>query len=232
MSTANRVWINVSDMMTGLMMIFLFLSVVYMQHIGTERKAIEQIAITHQKYREELTYSLLEEFKKDLTIWNAEILGDSTVRFKEPDVLFDQGSIVIKPKFAEILDDFFPRYVALLASDKYQPYVDELRIEGHTSSSWENSRDLQERYLKNAQLSQSRSFAILQYCFGLKTIEPYREWLTQVLRANGLAFAKPVLSNGQEDQARSRRVEFKVTTKAEDKIHEIIQTIDQAAQVR
>ncbi len=213
-------------MMTGLMMVFLLISVAFMQVVKEENKAIQKIAYTYRDLREELYIGLRKEFKNDLKRWNAEILEDSTIRFNEPNVLFSEGSSVIKPRFARILNEFFPRYVAFLASDKYQANIEEIRIEGHTSSTWEESSNLEERYLKNAHLSQERSLSILQYSFALPTIYTYRDWLTKVLRANGLAFANPILTDsGAEDRSRSRRVEFKVTTKAEERINQIISTI-------
>ena len=225
MSASNEEFISVSDMMTGLMMVFLFVSVVYMQQVQLEQQAVEKLAVNYSDRREQLNKALVEEFRSDLEEWNAEILEDSTIRFNEPDVLFDLGSTTIKPRFEVILNNFYPRYVKVLASETFRDSIEELRIEGHTSSTWEDSRDLLERYLKNAQLSQQRSFAILEYCFSLARILPYQKWLTKVLRANGLAFANPIVVNGKEDYARSRRVEFKVRTKAEERIHEIIKTI-------
>lgn len=228
MSSNSRVWISVSDMMTGLMMVFLFVSVVFMERISAEKEAVQEIARTHESYQDDLYRSLVVEFNAELSKWNAEVLSDTTVRFKEPDVLFNIGSKEIKPRFEVILEEFFPRYIALLASERFRDNIDEVRIEGHTSSAWEGSRDLEQRYLNNALLSQQRSFTILDYCFRLNAIEPHRAWLTKVLRANGLAFANPVLTNGQEDGALSRRVEFKVKTKADEKIHQIITTLNPA----
>lgn len=225
MSAEGRVWMSVSDMMTGLMMVFLFISVVFMEQVVSEKRAVEDIAITYESYQEELRNSLAVEFKNDLQAWNAEMLGDTTIRFNEPDVLFDEGSKTIKPRFEEVLGDFFPRYVKVLASEKFRTNIEELRIEGHTSSKWEGSKSVNDRYLNNALLSQQRSFSILEYCFTLPAIASYQDWLTTVVRANGLAFAKPVLINGAEDGSRSRRVEFKVKTKADDKIREILKKI-------
>ncbi|WKZ56689.1 MAG: hypothetical protein QY326_08140 [Bdellovibrionota bacterium] len=225
MSGHSRVWISVSDMMTGLMMVFLFVAVLFMQQVESEKKAVQQIAVTHQNYQDDLYRSLVVEFKDELSKWNAEVLADTTVRFNEPDVLFHVGSKDIRPRFEEILNEFFPRYIALLASPRFRENIDEVRIEGHTSSVWEGSRDLEERYLNNALLSQQRSFSILEYCFRLPAIIPYQDWLTKVLRANGLAFANPVLVGGLEDGAMSRRVEFKVKTKADQKLHEILDTL-------
>lgn len=221
----SRVWISVSDMMTGLMMVFLFIAVLFMQQVETKKREVQNIALTQQTYQEELYRSLVVEFKDDLERWNAELLADTTVRFNEPEVLFDEGSKDIKPRFEEILDTFFPRYIGVLANEKYRNNIDEVRIEGHTSSSWIGSKDIESRYLNNALLSQQRSFTILDYCFRLASVVPYQSWLTKVLRANGLAFANPVLVNGHEDGTLSRRVEFKVKTKADEKIRKIIDTI-------
>lgn len=223
--SSDRLWISVSDMMTGLMMVFLFISVVFMEKVNEEKKAVENIAMTYKDYQDDLHNSLMKEFEKDLARWDAGILRDGTVRFNEPDVLFDEGSKDIKPRFEAILVEFFPRYIGLLASDKYRDNIEEVRIEGHTSSRWEGSRSIEDRYLNNALLSQQRSFTILDYCFKLPQIRHQQEWLTKVLRANGLAFATPIFINGMEDPSQSRRVEFKVKTKADERIHEIIKTV-------
>ena len=68
-------WIGVSDMMSGLMMVFLFVSVVFIEQINSEKASIEQIAITYVNYRDELQRELLEEFAGDLRKWNAEIVN-------------------------------------------------------------------------------------------------------------------------------------------------------------
>ena len=41
---------------------------------------------------------------KDLPGWGAVLLRDLTVRFKEPEVLFDTGKDVLKPRFIDIQD--------------------------------------------------------------------------------------------------------------------------------
>lgn len=217
-------------MMTGLMMVFLFISIAFMQQIGAEKQAVKDIALTYTSYQEDLHESLVNEFEHDLSRWNAEILKDTTIRFNEPDVLFDEGSKEIKPRFQTVLNEFFPRYIKLLAGDKFRSNIEEVRIEGHTSSTWKESKDIEERYLNNALLSQQRSFTILNYCFRVPQIIDYQPWLTKVLRANGLAFANPILIDGNEEPSRSRRVEFKVKSKADEKIREIINTFQQSGQ--
>ena len=38
-------WISVSDLMSGLMMVFLFISVAFMRHVMIERDKIKQVAV-------------------------------------------------------------------------------------------------------------------------------------------------------------------------------------------
>lgn len=50
----------------------------------------------------------MNEFDKDLKKWDAQIDEDNTIRFKEPEVLFDTGAKQVKKRFKDILDDFKP----------------------------------------------------------------------------------------------------------------------------
>lgn len=221
---ANSEWMSISDMMAGLMMVFMFVAVVFMITMERENEAMRDIALTYERSKASLREELAAEFENDLHDWGAEILEDGTIRFREPDVLFDRSSARIKREFRTILDDFFPRYVAVLSSDQFRDEIDELRIEGHTSSIWRQTSTLEEAYLENVGLSQARSLSVLRYVYGLPAIENERDWLTGVFRANGVSFAKRLYNEtGVEDLARSRRVEFRVVTKAEEKIYTILE---------
>lgn len=216
-------WISISDMMAGIMMIFLLIMVSFMlitqkaqeelriqnQKLLALNEAMSAIAKNYSDLQHELYEALLEEFSKDLQKWDAFIDEDNTIRFNEPEVLFDTGDKQVKKRFQDILDDFFPRYVKILSLDKFQDNIEEIRIEGHTSQSWFSAHTLEERYLGNAELSQARALEVLKYCFNLKSINKHKEWLIKVFRANGLSFAKPL-----DDDEKSRRVEFRVITKA------------------
>lgn len=216
-------WISISDMMAGIMMIFLLIMVSFMlitqktqedlkihnQKLLELNQAMSEIAKNYSNLQQELYEALLKEFSKDLKRWDAQIDEDNTIRFNEPEVLFDTGAAQVKKRFQDILNDFFPRYVKILSLPKFQDNIEEVRIEGHTSQSWYVAHTLEERYLGNAELSQARALEVLKYCFNLKSINNYKEWLIKVFRANGLSFAKPL-----EDDDKSRRVEFRVVTKA------------------
>ena len=143
-------WMSITDMMAGLMMVFMLMAIGFMWQTQQEKQAISDIAVAYDESRTALNRALIEEFEDDLPRWDAEILPDNTVRFREPDVLFDVNSASIKPAFRNILNDFFPRYIAILAREEFQTEVAEIRIEGHTSSDWQGASDPGEVYIKNA----------------------------------------------------------------------------------
>ena len=116
----NREWMSISDLMAGLMMVFMFIAIVFMITTEREKNAMKEIALTYERSKTALRAELVNEFEKDLDQWGAEILDDGTFRFKEPDVLFARSSSEINSKFKAILDDFFPRYVGILTSDQFK----------------------------------------------------------------------------------------------------------------
>jgi outer membrane protein OmpA-like peptidoglycan-associated protein len=213
--------LSIADLMSGMMMVFLLISVVFMLDVQQEKNAMGEIALMAEQSRSQLNHDLMQEFADDLKHWNAVILKDNTVRFKAPEVLFEPGKSELRPKFQVILDDFFPRYVSILQG--YSHDIEAIRIEGHTSSDWYNADDVIIRYLNNVELSQQRALSTLKYCYQLDTVKDKREWLQKMLRANGLSFAQRIFNaNGSENAEKSRRVEFKIVTKAEEKLHRIL----------
>ena len=218
-------WIPLSDLMTGLMVMFLLIAVVYMMRVEAESSSIKEVAIAYNQVRDELYADLESEFQADLPKWKAELnKADLAVKFTEPEVLFASGSSELRPEFKSILDDFFPRYIKILTSDKYRGSVTEVRIEGHTSSEWYNGATDRFAYFQNMALSQERTRSTLQYVMSLPQSSPQEGWLREHLTANGLSSSKLVLdAEGREDSPRSRRVEFKVRTDAETRIARILE---------
>ncbi len=210
-------WASISDLMSGLMIIFLFISVAYMNNVN--------IAITWDKTQEKLYTDLKSEFQNDLAKWQASLNRETlSVRFDEPSVFFVAGSAILTPTFQEILNDFFPRYMNILR--KYQDNIVEVRIEGHTSSEWIGAKDKLDAYFRNMQLSQDRTRTVLQYCLTLPAISSHLEWAISTITANGLSSSKLIINgNGQEDQALSRRVEFRVRTDSEKRVLKILEGI-------
>ncbi|HBA9687746.1 TPA: OmpA family protein, partial [Escherichia coli] len=188
----NEHWVSMSDLMAGLMMVFMFISVAYMHYVRIEKERIKEVAVAYENAQLQLYNALDIEFAKDLQDWDAEIDKQTLeVRFKSPDVLFGLGSTELKPKFKLILDDFFPRYLKVL--DNYQEHITEVRIEGHTSTDWTGTTNPDIAYFNNMALSQDRTRAVLQYVYDIKNIATHQQWVKSKFAAVGYSSAHPIL---------------------------------------
>ncbi|MCY6482998.1 OmpA family protein [Clostridium aestuarii] len=226
----DNVWSSISDLMSGLMIIFLFISISFMSKVSKEnikikkeQKAIKQVVDTYKAIRVNIYEDLNEEFKDDLKNWKIVIdPKDLAVRFQEPEVFFDRGQVLVKPQFKNILDDFFPRYIKIIYG-KYKNNIEEVRIEGYTSSEWNQDSKQLNSYFNNMSLSQDRTRNVLQYVMNLKDSKQYHKWLIEHLTANGMSYSHRYYDeNGNENKKKSRRVEFKIRTNADYIISQII----------
>lgn len=210
-------WIPMADLMTGLMMVFMLLTAAFMLRV---EKTTTLVVKEYEVTKEDLQLALQQEFAKDLKQWNAEILGDMTIRFNDPTVLFATGSSELRPRFKEVLSQFFPRYVALLTSGKYRDTVKEIRIEGHTSAAWTGTTDEKTAYFRNMELSQARTRSTLEYLLSLSAVQQREKWLVEHVTANGLSSSHPlILENGSAaSQLANQRVEFRIVTNASEKM--------------
>ena len=224
--------LSLGDLMAGLLLIFiLVLSFLMLDLMEKEKRddKVQQILLKiftdYVDLRGNLYLALETEFEKDLPRWNA-VLDNETlsVRFREPEVLFDQGKADVKSDFKKMLDDFFPRYIQILKQPEYIGAIAEVRIEGHTSSEWSEDVTPEEAYILNMELSQNRTRSVLQYVLQIPAIRGSRDWLRQYVTANGLSSSKLIMHpNGVQNSEESRRVEFRVRTNAEKQLEKIRQ---------
>lgn len=225
-------WIPLSDLMSGLMMIFLLVAIVFMVQVKRDEAAVveaqnrvKSIVVLYTDLRAKLYNDLETEFRDDFQKWRASLGRDLSIRFGEPSIQFDTGASLIKPGFAAILDDFFPRYVRILTSQPYRDAIEEVRIEGHTSSIWKDKTP-EQAYYENMRLSQDRTRSVLEYVFSLSRVRDQLSWLLPRVTANGLSSARRIfLSNGGEDFVASQRVEFRVRTNAEDRLAQVLKAL-------
>lgn len=219
-------WVAVSDLMAGLMMVFMLISIVFMISVETERNKIRDVAILYDTLRTQLYEDLQQEFAEDMPKWGAELDKNLTFRFNNTDVLFDRGEAKLKPEFKTIMASFFPRYIKIITRKKYKDDILEVRIEGHTSSAWYGAKNDDDAYIRNMDLSQQRTRSTLAYLLNLKAVQNTKPWLKSHLTANGLSSAKVILNaQGKENGKRSRRVEFRVRTDAEGRIATILEKV-------
>lgn len=222
-------WISISDMFAGIMMVFLLLAITFMfitqnqskvlikknQELSVLNEHMSGILKAYSNLQLNINNDLVREFSGDFSKWNASIDDTNTIRFNELDSIFEIGKSDIKDDFKVILDDFFPRYMKII--NKYRDDIEEIIIEGHASNIWRGANNINDSFLYNATLSQNRALNVMRYCFLNNTKNDEKEWLMKVLHSNGMSFSRPL-----ESEEKSRRVEFRVTTKAYNSIKEII----------
>ncbi len=211
-------WISVSDLMAGLMMVFLLIAVVYMEHITT-------LTGQWQDTKRAIHRALEEEFKDDKERWQmADIDPDTlTIKFLSPEILFERGKHEIRPRFRQILDDFFPRYITLLHK-RFKSDIREIRIEGHASSDWGRDVSRPEAFIMNMKLSQNRAQEVMVYCFEeMAWRKGLMAWMTETVSANGHSYAQRKLSEDRrEDREASRRVEFTIRPETDEILYKLM----------
>ncbi len=246
-------WISLSDLMSSLMMIFMLIAIAFMLKTQADSQSImryseqarlnamkmqdyarkmeadavkiKQVAQVYDKVKSELYSELKQEFEGDFNRWGATINKDLSIRFENQYILFNRGDTELKASFQEILANFFPRYMKIITSPKYKSSVQEIRIEGHTSSLWSANTSPQEAYFRNMELSQARTRSALRYVMGLSQVQAESAWLRKYVTANGLSSSQPILNpDGTENEVLSQRVEFRIRTDAESKINDILQS--------
>lgn len=182
----------------------------------------EQVAVLRET-EHQLSERLNKAFGKKLAGWGAEIdSANLTIRFQKPDVLFEQGSATLRSGFKVILNELFPEYIRILYG--YHDDLEEVRIEGHTSSEWSKQVTDMQAYFLNMGLSQDRTRAVLEYGLTETSMPPeHVTWARRLITANGLSSSRPRGTGGIEDKESSRRVEFRVLTRAKEQLLKIVE---------
>lgn len=230
-SKKDNYWIPLADLMTVLMVIFLFISISYMIDVKSKQAERDKIFEDFKETKIDLLKDLQTEFNDDFRKekWNAVLDKDLSIKFVNESVLFDYNKSNLKSEFQTVLTDFFPRYLNILMKPKYIDKIAEVRIEGHT--------DIQGDYIYNLQLSQDRTRNVMKFLLNLdyyKELEnveqnKLRFWLT----ANGLSFGRTLdvdgnlteYSNQPPDDLKCRRVEFRIVTTSDKIVEEAIKQI-------
>lgn len=213
--------ISISDLMSALCGIFALVMITIVVQLNMEKAEYTSKNAKAENYysmQQELYQEMLEEFENDLEKWNAEITKDLTIRFKDSNVLFEPWSANLKTEFKSILTNFFPRLIHILEKEQFSSEIDEIRIEGHTAR--EQRKSFNQDYKEGMELSQERTREVMLHC--LDTLNTHqRTWVQENIAAIGYSLSRPVKINSEINWEASRRVEFKVKTKAEKVIEEI-----------
>lgn len=226
----SNVWMSVSDLMTGLMIIFLFIAIAYFKRVEQNQNALTE----YVKTKEALYNRFTSEFKSDAEKWQMTIGRDLSIKFENPTVLFAQGSARLTPQFKAILDEFIPKYLKILLNDTFRSEIKEIRIEGHTDNVSYPAKH-HDPYIANAMLSQERALNVLIYLRQMDDFQHYTPQEKMLLEfwftANGLSFGKALDCNGEYiinskneiDLRLSRRVEFRIITNSDRVVEEFVE---------
>jgi len=230
----HNIWMSVSDLMTALMVIFLFIAIAYIQLFTQNAADITAFADARTHLHDKLT----NKFAADTARWQMTIGTDLSIRFTNVDVLFPSGSYELTPDFCEILDEFLPQYFEILLTDSLRNSISEVRIEGHTDPSATNLNGM-DPYMFNLVLSQRRANSVLNYyrhsSSFLALPEADKRLLEFWFTANGLSYGHTLNSSGEltllsddsrPDYDRSRRVEIRIITTSEKMLDDFVEKLE------
>lgn len=235
-SKNDNYWVSFSDIMTGLMVVFLLISVSYMHLMQKKYEGVGNQIDDIKEIRDEIKNDLDSVFADKLGEWNAEISDDLSVKFKNPILLFEVGSDEITPHFQSILREFVPKYLDVLLKEEYKDKIAEIRVEGHTDNTPVRGEPY-DPYIDNMALSQARArriVAMIRRSEKYKTLtNEERKNLEFLLTANGMSYSKAldkdynlIYKTGKSiDLDKSRRVEFKVVVSTEDILNDNSQVV-------
>lgn len=223
-------WISFSDMMTALMVIFMFIAINYI------------VQIIEYKFVEQDIYNALQiNLKKELESETLELSPDGTVRFNfkgKNQELFPSGGYVMTREFKKSLDVFTPKYLNIITKENYLDNISEIRIEGHTDTDpLANSK--RDSYDYNLELSSNRARNVLNYIRNhkayIKQPDSIKKRLDFLFTSNGMSFSRAlndkkevtyISENKNVNKKFSRRVEFKIVTSNKDLVEKIVKRKD------
>jgi hypothetical protein len=234
-------WISFSDLMTGLMVIFMFIALSYIMEVQKRQSEINQI-IEEYKETQAIIYNELDRtFTDRFKDYNLKVNPDLSIQITDANALFpvqfyDQ-EIFLTKRFESFLSEFTPLFYSIVLKEEYLDDISEIRIEGHTAIQTPDKEFDKEYYQKMLILSQKRSNKVLEYMMNLNSYEKLtfkeKSFLRFITTSNGLAFGKALdikgkfkyLTGETINTDKSMRVEFRIVTNSQKVIDEWIKQL-------
>jgi flagellar motor protein MotB len=160
---------------------------------------------THTSIYKELEKNFAKEIKSEQLLLKKDLsltLYDSTLHF-------DIGVSTLNTKQKNLIKSIKPRLLKIL--DHYHDRIENLSINGHTSSVW-NDYKFEKRYLKNMKLSTERAYNTLEVLFKSNSKKDMK-LLSELLQSSGNAYKKTIIKKGKEDKKASQRVVIQIELK-------------------
>ena len=223
-------WMSLSDMMTGLMIIFLFIAIAYMADQKRQTQKFKEYAVLQNELYQDLQGALAE-------IEEVEVKPDLSIVISNENSTFEFGQDDLSSSFKLTLDTFYEAYLDVLLDGKYRAFISEVRIEGHTDKAPYRKGESKDPFISNVELSQNRARHVLEYLWSTDRIQTASSEIIEILEfwftANGLSYGRMVNSEGKlihrlgnteakliPNDPASRRVEFRIVTNAANLIDE------------
>lgn len=208
-NSGNIFWVTMADLLLGLAVIFITLFVLAMTGFSQQTVQQQQVQMNvSEKIRDGMKNSDIDADVDKMT-------GDLKISDGE---LFALNSSELTPEGKKLLDKLAPIYINTIFADKeLAEQIDNIVIQGHTDSqTFAGVRSKDEQFMRNMDLSLRRANAVAEYIFRTKYDRKYADEFRKKLVVEGKSFNEPVLVNGKEDFAKSRRVELKIKVKSWD----------------
>lgn len=195
-----------TDLMTGLVLVFVVMF--FYTYMTSHLELVKQ-----NMAKENATKNLQESLKQQNINATVDTIS-GVVKISDLE-LFDLGSYKLSDKGKAYLAKFSPAYLDSLFSNKYlKENIDKIVIQGHTDSqTFAGKYSEDEQYMKNMELSLNRAYEVANYMTNTPYNKANGNKLRKMIIVEGASFSDPILVNGKEDYAKSRRVELKLVMK-------------------
>ena len=204
-SENNIFWVTMTDLMTALVLVFIVLF--FYTYMTSYYEKIQG-----QLEQKKATDAMQKTLKEQNIVANVDNTGIVKISDLE---LFELNSYELSPKGRAYLSKFAPAYLnSIFSNDYLNKNVEKIIIEGHTDSqTFAGKYSEDEQYMKNMDLSLKRAFTVAEFIANTPYNKTNGDRLRKMILVEGASFSSPVISNGKEDFAKSRRVELKIIMK-------------------
>lgn len=199
----NIFWVTMSDLMLGLACVFMTLFVLAMT-------GFTQTSVQQKQQQMEAVEELADKLKEaDINAEVDKMTGDIKISDLE---LFEVNSWTLSKRGQEYLDKLVPIYVnTIFTKPELDQNIANIVVQGHTDSqSFAGLSTKDEQFVRNMELSLKRANSVAEYMFKTNFDKKHSADLRHKLVVEGKSFTEPIMVNGKEDYAKSRRVELKL----------------------
>jgi outer membrane protein OmpA-like peptidoglycan-associated protein len=193
-----------TDLMASLLVIFVLLFVASVNNAAAKGKTVQDELLAELKKKLSAIGLSQDQIHRDERDKNAIVI------IMPDSLLFSRGSPDVRPGGQEALRSLMPLLAGVLCEPPMRQNIQTVVVEGHTDTTWADARvSAEARRDLNLALSQSRSMEVVKVSLGALDVPARRGCFRSLLSASGRGQEEP-LSNAAGDDARQRRVVFKI----------------------